>query len=102
MLSDGKGRPLDFFLSPGQMADSRGALVLLRHLPPARRFLGDKAYDADWLREETQGSWHPSLHPAQKETQETGQIQRAALSQTLPHRECLRSSEGLARHRDPL
>ena len=28
MLSDGKGRPLDFFLSPGQMADSRGVLVL--------------------------------------------------------------------------
>src|SRR5690606_6625557 len=50
MLSDGKGRPLDFFLSPGQMADSRGALVLLHHLPSARRFLGDKAYDADWLR----------------------------------------------------
>lgn len=33
------------------MADSRGALVLLRHLPPAKRFLGDKAYDADWLRD---------------------------------------------------
>jgi transposase len=51
MLSDGKGRPLNFFLSPGQMADRRGALVLLRHLPPAKRFLGDKAYDADWLRD---------------------------------------------------
>ncbi len=51
MLSDGKGWPLDFFLSPGQMADSRGALVLLRHLPTARHFLGDKAYDADWLRD---------------------------------------------------
>ena len=33
------------------MAHSRGALVLLRHLPPAKRFLGDKAYDADWLRD---------------------------------------------------
>jgi len=35
-----------------QMADSRGALVLLRHLPPARHFGGDKAYNAAWLREE--------------------------------------------------
>jgi transposase len=33
------------------MADSGGALVLLRHLPPAKRFLGDKAYNADWLRD---------------------------------------------------
>jgi transposase len=32
MLSDGQGRPLNFFLSPGQMADSRGALELLRRL----------------------------------------------------------------------
>lgn len=51
MRGDGKGRPPDFFLSPGQMADSRGARVLLRHLPTARRFLGDKAHDADWLRD---------------------------------------------------
>jgi len=51
MLSDGKGRPLDFFLSPGQMVDSQGALVLMRQLPPAKRFLGDKSFDPDWLRD---------------------------------------------------
>ena len=52
MLSDGKGRPLTFFLSPGQMSDAKGALVLLAKLPPAKRLLGDKGYDADWLRDE--------------------------------------------------
>ena len=52
MVSDGKGRPLTFFLSPGQMSDARGALVLLAQLPPAKRLLGDKGYDADWLRDE--------------------------------------------------
>lgn len=50
MLRDGKGRPLNVFPSRRQMADGPGALVLSRYLPPAKRFLGDKAHDADWLR----------------------------------------------------
>ena len=67
MLSDGKGRPLDFFLSLGQMADSRGALVLLSHLPTAKRFLGDKAYDADWLRDDLKGRGiRPCIPPRKK------------------------------------
>ena len=52
MVSDGRGRPLTFFLSPGQMSDVRGALVLLADLPAAKRILGDRGYDADWLRDE--------------------------------------------------
>lgn len=52
MVSDGRGRPLTFFLSPGQLSDARGALVLLADLPPAKRLLGDKGYDADWPRDE--------------------------------------------------
>ena len=34
------------------MSDAKGALVLLAKLPPAKRLLGDKGYDADWLRDE--------------------------------------------------
>ncbi len=52
MVSDGKGRPLNFFLSPGQMSDAKGALALLAELPRAKRLLGDKGHDADWLRDE--------------------------------------------------
>ena len=52
MVSDGRGRPLTFFLSPGQMSDAKGALVLLAELPRAKRLLGDKGHDADWLRDE--------------------------------------------------
>ena len=52
MVSDGRGRPLTFFLSPGQMSDARGALVLLAELPAAKRILGDRGYDADWLCDE--------------------------------------------------
>jgi transposase len=52
MVSDGCGRPLTFFLSPGQMSDAKGALVLLVEMPRAKRLIGDKGYDADWLRDE--------------------------------------------------
>jgi hypothetical protein len=33
MVCDGLGRPLTFFLSPGQMSDARGAAALLSALP---------------------------------------------------------------------
>ena len=74
MVGDGKGRPLSFFLSPGQMSDAKGALVLLPQLPPAKRLLGDKGYDADWLRDKLtakglrvcipgrRGRLHPGRH----------------------------------------
>ncbi len=52
MVSDGRGRPLTFFLSPGQMSDARGAVVLLGDLPKAKRLLGDKGYGADCFRDE--------------------------------------------------
>ena len=46
MVSDGRGRPPTVFLSPGRMR------VLLAEMPRAKRLLGDKGYDADWLRDE--------------------------------------------------
>lgn len=52
MVCDGRGRPLTFFLSAGQMSDARGALALLGQIPPAKRLLADKGYDADWFRTE--------------------------------------------------
>jgi hypothetical protein len=51
MVCDRLGRPLTFFLSPGQMSDAKGALALLDALPPATMLLADKGYDADWFRE---------------------------------------------------
>lgn len=64
MVSDGKGRPLTFFLSPGQMSDAKGALVLLANLPPAKRLLGDKGHDADWLRDELKDRGSRTCIPA--------------------------------------
>jgi transposase len=34
------------------MSDAKGAMVLLAELPRAKRLIGDKGYDADWLRDE--------------------------------------------------
>jgi len=64
MVCDGLGRPLTFFLSPGQMSDARGVAALLGDLPPATVLLADKGYRAidaplvratmaraDWFRE---------------------------------------------------
>ena len=50
MVSDGPGRPLPFFLSPGRMSDAKGASVLLAELLPTKRRLGDNGHDADKLR----------------------------------------------------
>jgi transposase len=32
------------------MSDYKGAALMLEALPPAKAMLGDKGYDADWLR----------------------------------------------------
>lgn len=73
MLSNGKGRPLGFFLSPDQMADSREILGLLRHFAPARRFLS-KAYDADWLCGDFKSRDIRPCIPPRKKPAKPGQI----------------------------
>ena len=50
-ISDEHCRPLAFYLTPGQTADSKGAVMLGPCLPNARYLLADKAYDADHWRD---------------------------------------------------
>jgi len=38
-------------LSEGQMSDYKGAALMLDALPKAKALLGDRGYDADWLRQ---------------------------------------------------
>ncbi|MFB9979905.1 IS5 family transposase [Mesorhizobium kowhaii] len=49
-VCDGKGRPLIMLLSEGQMSDYRGAALMIGALPRAKALLGDRGYDAEWLR----------------------------------------------------
>ena len=50
-VTDSQGRPINFFVTAGQVSDYVGARVLLGRLPEVRWLLGDRGYDADWLRE---------------------------------------------------
>jgi hypothetical protein len=59
--------------------------VLLRHLPPAKRFLGDKAYDANWLRDGLRDRGIRPCIPPRKKRKKTCQIQQAPLPEAVPH-----------------
>lgn len=50
-VTDQNGRPLDFFMTAGQISDYTGAAALLDGLPPAEWMLADRGYDADWFRD---------------------------------------------------
>lgn len=74
MICDGLGRPLTFFLSPGQMSDAKGALALLRDLPPARTLLADKGYDADWFRQALEDRGIAACIPARRGRRECQEL----------------------------
>jgi transposase len=50
-VRDGKGRPLSFLITTGQVRDDMGAAALLGSLPAAEWLIANRSYDADWLRE---------------------------------------------------
>ncbi|WP_126621610.1 IS5 family transposase [Acetobacter orientalis] len=50
-VTDRNGRPLDFFMTAGQVSDYTGAAALLDNLPSAEWMLADRGYDADWFRD---------------------------------------------------
>ena len=57
-VCDGQGRPLIMLLSEGQMSDYKpvlsfvegGAALMIDAFPKAKALLGDRGYDANWLR----------------------------------------------------
>ena len=53
-LTDARGLPVKFVLTPGQAHDLLGAGDLLSALGEGDILLGDKAYDADWLRRQVE------------------------------------------------
>ncbi len=50
-VTDQNGRPLNFFMTAGQISDYTGASALLDSLPMAQWLLADRGYDADWFRD---------------------------------------------------
>ncbi|XDA98103.1 IS5 family transposase [Sulfitobacter sp. LCG007] len=50
-ICDSQGRPLNLFLTAGQVSDYIGARALLSSVPDVDWLLGDRGYHADWFRE---------------------------------------------------
>jgi transposase len=53
-IRDSQGRPIDLFVTAGQVSDYIGARALLSRLPNVKWLLGDRGYDADWFRQALQ------------------------------------------------
>ncbi len=49
-VTDANGRPINFFITAGQVSDYIGAAALLDELPKAKWLLADRGYDVDWYR----------------------------------------------------
>jgi transposase len=62
-LADGQGRLYALMLTPGQVHDIVGGRALLVAVPPMRRLIGDKAYDANDLRDFLAGQGTEAVIP---------------------------------------
>lgn len=66
-----EGKPVALYLTAGQVNDYKGARELLPTLPKAKYFIGDKGYDADWLREYLiENDIKPCIPPRKNRTEE--------------------------------
>jgi transposase len=54
-VCDSQGRPLNLFLTAGQVRDDIDARAMLSCLPDVDWLLGDRGYGADWFREALKG-----------------------------------------------
>jgi transposase len=58
-ICDSKGRPIDLFVTAGQVSDYIGAKALLSSLSNVDWLLGDRGYDANWFREALKRAFTP-------------------------------------------
>ncbi|KHQ52839.1 Transposase orfA IS5 family element [Mameliella alba] len=66
-VCDSLGRPLNLFVTAGQVGDCIGSRALCGSLPDGGRLLGDRGYDADWFREALKGKWIRACIPGRKQ-----------------------------------
>ena len=62
-----QGRPLNLFVTAGQVSDYIAARALLSSLPKVDWLLGDRGYDADWFREALQDNGLRACIPGRKQ-----------------------------------
>ena len=66
-ICDSQGRPLNLFVTAGQVSDYIGARALLSSLPKVDWLLGDRGYDADRFREAMQNKGLRACFPGRKQ-----------------------------------
>ena len=65
--NNSQGRPLDLFVTAGQVSDYICARALLSSLPKVDWLLGDRGYDADWFRDALKDKGIRACIPGQKQ-----------------------------------
>ena len=65
-VCDSQGRPIDLFVTAGQVSDYVGARALLSRLPNVKWLLGDCGYHADSFREALQDKGIRACIPGRK------------------------------------
>jgi transposase len=50
-VTDSVGRPIQYFITAGQVSDHVGARALCGSLPAVDWLIADRGYDADWFRD---------------------------------------------------
>ena len=70
-ICDSEGRPLNLFVTAGQVSDYIGARALLSGLPDVDWLLGDRGYDADWFREALKDRGIRACIPGRKQRKRT-------------------------------
>ena len=70
-ICDSQGRPIDLFVTAGQVSDYIGARALLGSLPDVDWLLGDRGHDADWFREALKDKGIRARIPGQKQRKKT-------------------------------
>ena len=103
-LTDALGNLVDFCLMPGQAHDLRETANLF-HDMSAGHLLADRAFDADWLRNDLlglAGSRHYSNHTTQIQPHIPGRVRQRNLQMAAPDRKLLWQTEGKQRNSDAL
>ena len=70
-ICDSQGRPLNLFVTAGQVSDYIGARALCDSLPDVDWLLGDRGYDTDWFRETLKDKGIRACIPGRKQRKTT-------------------------------
>ena len=87
-ICDSEGRPLNLFVTAGQVSDYIGARAFLSSLPNVDWLLGDRGYDADWFREALKDKGIRACIPGRKQREKPSNMTSAATNDATGSRSC--------------